>query len=52
MNIMQNLSSSGELAYLSTERIWQETIKALQTTHPDKYFETLYKKPSTANTFS
>lgn len=38
---MQELSHSGELKTLSKERIWDETYKALQTPHPERYFETL-----------
>lgn len=41
MRLMQHLSASGELSHLVAERIWQETDKALRTTAPAVYFQTL-----------
>lgn len=34
---------SGELQQLTAERVWLETSKALQTTHPEVYFRFLYQ---------
>ncbi|MCF6767699.1 multifunctional CCA addition/repair protein [Thiotrichales bacterium 19S11-10] len=39
--LMQEISASGELKFLSSERIWQETLKALLSSSPSAYFETL-----------
>ncbi|MBW3164574.1 multifunctional CCA addition/repair protein [Ferrimonas balearica] len=39
--LMQQLSDSGELDYLSAERVWQETERALGEPHPEVYFEVL-----------
>lgn len=41
LTLMRSLSSSGELNHLTAERVWQETAKALQTTNPQIYFQTL-----------
>ena len=41
IEIMKQISSSGELSHLSKERIWQETQRALQTRNPEVYFLTL-----------
>lgn len=39
--LMQEIASVGELNALVPERVWQETFKALNTTHPQTYFSTL-----------
>jgi len=41
LQLMQQLSQSGELAHLTAERVWQETARALQETSPAAYFELL-----------
>lgn len=41
MQLMQEISASGELEKLSAERIWQETERSLAQPHPDIYFEVL-----------
>ena len=41
MKLMHQLVTSGECNHLSAERVWNETKKALHTTHPAKYFQTL-----------
>lgn len=39
--LMQDMVKNGELTQLSSERVWQETLKALKTDSPEVYFETL-----------
>lgn len=39
--LMRELSESGEVDALVAERVWQETVKALQTRTPSVYFLTL-----------
>jgi tRNA nucleotidyltransferase (CCA-adding enzyme) len=41
LEIMHSISHSDELELLSKERIWQETKRALETTHPEIYVLTL-----------
>ncbi|MFC3902692.1 tRNA nucleotidyltransferase (CCA-adding enzyme) [Acinetobacter marinus] len=41
MQLMQAISQSGELAHLSAERIWKETVRALADDHADVYFSVL-----------
>jgi|LauGreDrversion4_2_1035121.scaffolds.fasta_scaffold100225_1 tRNA nucleotidyltransferase (CCA-adding enzyme) len=41
LNLMQKISLSGELNYLSAERIWKECCKALETKHPEIFFQSL-----------
>ena len=41
LNSMKEIVLSGELETLPKERIWMETIKALNCESPDKYFKTL-----------
>lgn len=41
LELMTQLAASGELAYLSVERVWTEFEKGLQTDRPDIFFETL-----------
>jgi tRNA nucleotidyltransferase (CCA-adding enzyme) len=39
--LMQRIAANGELDALVAERVWQETLKALTTTHPQTYFAVL-----------
>ncbi|MDC9820174.1 multifunctional CCA addition/repair protein [Pectobacterium polonicum] len=39
--LMQKMVLEGELAYLTPERVWKETEKALGTSSPDVYFQVL-----------
>ena len=41
LQLMQSISGSGELQALSVERIWQETLRALESENPEVYFLTL-----------
>jgi tRNA nucleotidyltransferase (CCA-adding enzyme) len=41
MQLMREMSASGELDTLVPERIWKETATALCESHPDVYLETL-----------
>ncbi|MBY6188286.1 multifunctional CCA addition/repair protein [Marinobacter hydrocarbonoclasticus] len=41
LSLMQRLSDSGELDYLSAERVWQETERALGEPNPEIYFQVL-----------
>ncbi|MCA6943589.1 multifunctional CCA addition/repair protein [Pectobacterium polaris] len=41
MALMQKMAHEGELAYLTPERVWKETEKALSTSSPDVYFQVL-----------
>lgn len=41
LDLMRDMVSSGELSALVPERVWQETVKALRSDHPDVYFRTL-----------
>ncbi len=41
--LMTLISDSGELQYLSTERVWTETVKALKEKSPRIYIEVLRK---------
>ena len=43
MLLMTDITNNGELEYLSPERIWLETEKALKERSPSIYIETLYK---------
>ncbi len=40
-SLMRDIVTSGELAQLTPERVWQETTKALITDHPEVYFQVL-----------
>jgi tRNA nucleotidyltransferase (CCA-adding enzyme) len=51
LNLMRALAERGELQTLSPERIWQETVKALVTDHPEIYFETLKQTAALAIVF-
>lgn len=39
--LAKNIVLKGEMPSLTAERVWQETYKALQEPHPEKYFECL-----------
>ncbi|MEW6990875.1 multifunctional CCA addition/repair protein [Colwelliaceae bacterium 6441] len=41
LNLMINISESGELLTLSAERIWQEMSRSLAEKHPEVFFQTL-----------
>ncbi|MGR3807953.1 tRNA nucleotidyltransferase (CCA-adding enzyme) [Pasteurella testudinis DSM 23072] len=41
LQLMRQLTASGELAHLTPERVWLETEKALTTDSPQVYFQTL-----------
>ena len=41
LDSMREIALSGELETLSKERIWMETVKALNCESPEQYFETL-----------
>lgn len=41
--LMQSMSATGELSQLTAERVWTETVKALQSKTPARYFEVLYQ---------
>lgn len=43
LSLMAELAQSGELQYLTAERVWLETEKALNEKNPEIYFETLHK---------
>jgi len=43
MELMKKISQTGELDSLPGERVWQETITALNTNNPEVYFEILYQ---------
>ncbi|KAF7276680.1 hypothetical protein GWI33_009926, partial [Rhynchophorus ferrugineus] len=41
LQLMQEISQSGELQHLSAERIWKETVRALAEQHAEVYFQVL-----------
>ncbi|QJC31039.1 multifunctional CCA addition/repair protein [Enterobacteriaceae endosymbiont of Macroplea appendiculata] len=43
LDMMKNMCNSGELLYLTPERIWKETVNALKTLNPHIYFQVLRK---------
>lgn len=43
LNLMQQLSQSGELDALTPERVWKETSRALMETHANVYLEVLHQ---------
>ena len=51
MQLMQAMSASGELKALTPERVWQEVVKALKTSKPSLFFETLRKSNALAILF-
>lgn len=40
-SLLQQIVESGELDHLTPERVWQETLKALQSPSPRRFIETL-----------
>ena len=43
MKLIKEIESSGELKYLTPERVWLEMEKALKDKHPQRFFEFLFK---------
>lgn len=41
LSLMRKMVGSGELNTLTAERVWKETEKALETRHPEVYFQLL-----------
>ncbi|NUA48907.1 Multifunctional CCA protein [Dickeya solani] len=41
LNLMQAMTRNGELDFLTPERVWKETEKALATQDPQVYFQVL-----------
>lgn len=41
LQLMQHMVTDGELNYLTPERVWQETLKALAESHAKVYFDVL-----------
>lgn len=41
ISLMRNMADSGELAFLTAERVWKESIRALGENNPDVYFHVL-----------
>jgi len=41
MSLMHAMTDAGELAHLTTERVWKETENALHTRNPQVYFQVL-----------
>ncbi|OFC69059.1 hypothetical protein [Alteromonas confluentis] len=41
LSLMRNMADSGELAHLTAERVWKETIRALGENNPEVYFQVL-----------
>lgn len=41
MNLMKDMVLAGEISYLTPERVWKETEKALSTLDPQIYFQVL-----------
>lgn len=52
MQLMTQLSGSGELAFLTAERVWKETSRSLLEPNPDIYFETLRQCGALATWFA
>lgn len=50
-NLINQLANSGELDYLTPERIWKETSRALQEATPTAYFELLHETGALAILF-
>lgn len=40
-SLMRSMADSGELAHLTAERVWKETIRALGEMNPEVYFQVL-----------
>ncbi|MCL7744078.1 multifunctional CCA addition/repair protein [Guyparkeria hydrothermalis] len=49
--LMREMSESGELADLTPERVWAETVKALGTSRPSRYFGLLHDVGALGDTF-
>jgi tRNA nucleotidyltransferase (CCA-adding enzyme) len=49
--LLRQMSASGELADLTPERVWAETVKALATDRPSRYFAVLHEVGALADTF-
>ncbi|KTG17961.1 MULTISPECIES: multifunctional CCA addition/repair protein [unclassified Guyparkeria] len=49
--LMREMSASGELADLTPERVWAETVKALATARPSRYFAVLHEVGALRDTF-
>ena len=49
--LMKKIAQSNELTALATERVWQETAKALTENQPEVYFNTLQKTEALACLF-
>ncbi|MCL7750064.1 multifunctional CCA addition/repair protein [Guyparkeria hydrothermalis] len=49
--LMREMSHSGELADLVPERVWAETVKALGTERPSRYFAVLHEVDALGATF-
>lgn len=49
--LMRHMATSGELATLTAERVWQETHKALASAMPRRFFELLRETQALANLF-
>lgn len=43
LDLMRELATSGELAHLSSERVWQESSRAMMQTAPHVYWQLLYE---------
>lgn len=41
LSLMGSMAKSGELAHLTAERVWKETIRALGENNPEVYFQVL-----------
>ncbi len=50
-HLMKQMVEDGEVDALVAERVWQETLKALQTERPDRYFEVLRNCGALAHIF-
>ena len=50
--LMRQLVSSGELAHLSAERIWQESSRAMMQSSPQVYWQQLYEIGALADYFA
>lgn len=51
LQLMQQISASGELAALAPERVWQETERALAETRPGRFFTVLRECNALAEIF-
>ncbi|MBA3562700.1 MAG: multifunctional CCA addition/repair protein [Gammaproteobacteria bacterium] len=51
LELMRRMSAGGEIDALVAERVWQETRRALDETHPDMFFATLRECGALAKVF-